>query len=73
MIRMCGDNKNVLEWSRVISVIALYYDDSVVLKVVLLLVVDHDHVNGGWSCINISRVDDVIFLVWFVGGLVYWF
>lgn len=40
------------------------------VKVVPLLVVDHDHVYGGWSCTDISRVDDVIFLVWFVGGLV---
>ena len=34
------------------------------------MVVDHDHVDSGWSCTDISRVDDVIFLVWFVGGLV---
>lgn len=32
--------------------------------------VDDDHVDSGWSCTDILRVDDVIFLVWFVGGLV---
>ena len=35
-----------------------------------LLVVDHDHVDSGWSCTDISRVDDDVFLIWFVGGLV---